>query len=263
MTTRELLEMATLDALGLLEPSERDSFERAFKSAPVSVRRQVVREQRRLAADESLLPAVEIPAGLRERVLAAVREAMSTMRVDSPSDVLARILPNPVSMRRNVTPLWRAACIAFASATIMLLLAGFSLQQEIQRAVSASRDANLVSIISQEMGPEFAQALLSPQAQRVTFNKVPGTTTGSAAVLFDPESDLAFLMVNELKIYEGQYSLAIVDDQGRIKEKIATFAYTGGMSGRPMKIAQHLTSGTHLAILAPQSDKMLMRTTIV
>jgi hypothetical protein len=254
--------MATLDALGLLEPNEREAFERAFGSASPSIQRQVVREQRRLAADESLLPDVEPSANLRERVVAAVREAMSSVRVDSPSDVLARILPDPVSMRRNVTPLWRAACIAFASATIMLLLAGFSLQQEIQRAMSAREDANFAAIMTQDLGPEFADALLSPKAQRVAFSKAEGTRRGNAAIYYDPESELAYLVCNDMDVYDGSYTLAVVDENGTVQEELTTFAYRGGISGRSMEITQKLASGMTLAILAPQTDTPLMVATL-
>ncbi|MFG0257990.1 MAG: hypothetical protein ACF8GE_08830 [Phycisphaerales bacterium JB043] len=262
MTTRELLEMATLDALGLLEPNEREAFERAFSAAPPSIKRQVVREQRRLAADESLLPSVEPSANLRERVIAAVREAMSSVRVDSPSDVLARILPDPVSMRRNVTPLWRAACIAFASATIMLLLAGFSLQQEIQRAIMAQEDAGFAELMTRDLGPEFPEALLSPKANRVAFSMTENTNRGNAALYFDPESELAYLVCHELDVYEGEYTLAVVDENGDVQEELATFAYNGGISGRSMKIAQKLATGMQLAILAPQTDTPLMVATL-
>src|SRR5438105_666068 len=79
MNTHDLLEMASLDAMGLLDPEEREAFERAFRAAPPPLQAQIRREQLRFSAADDILPQVEPPLGLRARVIAAVREAMQTM----------------------------------------------------------------------------------------------------------------------------------------------------------------------------------------
>ena len=62
--TRDLLEYAALDALGLLDDAEREEFERAFRAASPEVQAMVRREQTRAADIDAILPRVEAPAGL-------------------------------------------------------------------------------------------------------------------------------------------------------------------------------------------------------
>ena len=52
----QLLELAVLDAHGLLEPIEADLFNRSFHDAPASVQDEIVQLQRDFACDETLLP---------------------------------------------------------------------------------------------------------------------------------------------------------------------------------------------------------------
>ncbi len=119
MTTRELIEHASLDALGLLDESERAAFEAAFQGASPEVQALVRREQKRFADAEALLPDVAPPPGLKYKVLAAMREAIAGISAPVPEDagVLARI---GGSSWWNSASLWRAACIGFATASVVL-----------------------------------------------------------------------------------------------------------------------------------------------
>jgi hypothetical protein len=56
MTAYELIEMAVLDALGILDEEERASFERAFAAAAPGLQAQVRAEQARLVDLVDLLP---------------------------------------------------------------------------------------------------------------------------------------------------------------------------------------------------------------
>ena len=79
MKTQELIELAVLDAMGLLDEAEREAFEAGFSSASPAVQAQVRREQTRLCLSEALLPDEEPPAGLRALVVEAVRKAMASV----------------------------------------------------------------------------------------------------------------------------------------------------------------------------------------
>ena len=52
MTTGEMLELAAVDALGLLDDAEREAFDAAFRRAPSAVRELVRAEQARVAAEK-------------------------------------------------------------------------------------------------------------------------------------------------------------------------------------------------------------------
>ncbi|MEE8153713.1 MAG: hypothetical protein V3T53_02005 [Phycisphaerales bacterium] len=76
MTRQELLELAALDALGLLDRYEAALYTRSFHYASAPVQDEIVRLQAEIASDESLLPLDEPDSSLRERVLRKVAEAI-------------------------------------------------------------------------------------------------------------------------------------------------------------------------------------------
>jgi len=244
MTTRELLELASLDAMGLLDDNEHEAFESAFRAAAPAVRRQVRREQERLTGDTSTLPDVDPPADLRDRVMGRVREAMVSAR----TDVVGRIVPEEFSIRANVSPLWRAACIGFATATLVLFGVGYSMQSQYNEALAAGQSGEIAAI-AQQLGPKFEQVLLSPTAQRVAFaSNVNDTSTGSpelqAAVYFDHETATAFLVCRNLPEVDGlsDYRLVVVDENGAEESSITKFPYTGGLVGAPIPVDVRLAN---------------------
>ncbi|TVQ61699.1 MAG: hypothetical protein EA378_08110 [Phycisphaerales bacterium] len=124
MTTADLIELAALDVLALLDPDEREAFERALASAGPAVQAQIRREQTRIAQLDTLLPEVDAPADLRARVIEAVRtasvdaleeELLSVRRLrHAAGRTGAAMLPT-----RRVSPVWRASSIGFATAAVV------------------------------------------------------------------------------------------------------------------------------------------------
>jgi len=244
MTTRELLELASLDAMGLLDERERLAFERAFRAAAPAVRRQVRREQERLTGDVSTLPDIEPPAELRGRVISSVRDAIATAR----QDVVGQIVPENFSLRANVSPLWRAACIGFATATLVLFGVGYSLQSQYSETLAIGQSGEIAEI-AQQLGPKFEQVLLSPTAQRVAFTSSasdPSETPGDlrAALYIDEESKTAFLVCRNLPtVGDGnEFRLVLVDETGGQGPVLTKFRYTGGLVGASIPVDLRLTS---------------------
>ncbi len=245
MTTRELLELASLDAMGLLDDSEHEVFESAFRAAAPAVQRQVRREQERLTGDTSTLPQVDPPAELRERVLGRVRGAMTAAR----ADVVGRIVPEEFSIRANVSPLWRAACIGFATATLVLFGVGYSMQSQYNEALRVGQSGEIAAI-AQELGPRFEQVLLSPTAERVAFASTVSNTPADApqlraTIFVDHETQTAFLVCRNLPEFDGvaDYRLVVVDAQGDEQAQLARFPYTGGLVGESIPVDIRLTNG--------------------
>ncbi len=243
MTTRELLELASLDAMGLLDDNEHEAFEGAFRAAAPAVQRQVRREQERLTGDTSTLPDVDPPAELRERVLGRVRDAMATAR----ADVVGRIVPEEFSIRANVSPLWRAACIGFATATLVLFGVGYSMQSQYNDALRAGQSGEIAAI-AQRLGPRFEQVLLSPTSERVAFASTVGSTSPEspqlqAAVYLDHETQTAFLVCRNLPEVDGvaDYRLVVIDEDGAERSMIAKLPYTGGLFGAPVPVDVRLS----------------------
>ena len=128
MTQRELLELAALDALGLLDEFEAAYYTRSYHDAPATIQDEIKRIQAELAADPRLLPGDEPDPGLRERVLKAVAQAIE--REES------RLAPLATIGRRRAGELrregrfrlqasgqfWRAACFVLAGVAVVFSL---------------------------------------------------------------------------------------------------------------------------------------------
>lgn len=250
MKREDLFEMATLDALGLLEPEERRVFEDIFRDASPALQHEIRREQRRVTDIERSLPAVEPPASLRGRVLAAVLDAMTAMNPARAGDVLARIGATEwVTVRRQVSPLWRAACIGFATATIGLVGVGFHLGNLRDAAWRDSYDRDLTQLITQDLGAEFVNRLLDPFSQKVSFVPAADGFNARATILIDPDTRTAYLVTQDFPVTFGEYRLVIVNDAGEIERSVATFTASGKLSGTLLNGV--IEPGSPLAIVPP------------
>jgi len=262
MTTRELLELASLDAMGLLDEQERVAFERAFRAAAPAVRRQVRREQERLTGDVSTLPEIDPPADLRERVLDSVRVAIAAAR----QDVVGRIVPEEFSLRANVSPLWRAACIGFATATLVLMGVGYTMQTQYNQALAVGQSGEIAEI-ARELGPKFEQVLLSPTAERVAFATTASYPGGGsageagelrAALYVDVETRTAFLVCRNLPSMENdEFRLVVVTEDGAAGDVLTKFRYTGGLVGASIPVDVRLQQG-RLGIISIDGDAPIM-----
>jgi len=157
-------------------------------------------------------------------------------------------------MRRNVSPLWRAACIGFATATVVLMGVAFTMQSTFDESLQAFRDGDLAQQIAEKIGPRFVDTLLSPSADRVNFTPVADNPGKSGAVLLiDRETNLAFLVCKDLPKIDGQYALVVTDAEGKSIKTIARFETAGELNGRP--IDGGVAPGMQLAIFAENSPR--------
>ncbi|MHC4447842.1 MAG: hypothetical protein ACYSXF_08695, partial [Planctomycetota bacterium] len=76
LTREDLLELAALDALGLLDEFDTAHYTRSFHDAPAAVQDEIKQRQAELAADTTLLPEEGPTPSLRQRVLDVVGEAV-------------------------------------------------------------------------------------------------------------------------------------------------------------------------------------------
>lgn len=227
-TTQELLELAQLDVLGLLDADEREAFERSFRAAAPEVQAQVRREQTRLAGNglDTMLPRVEPPLGLRARVLAAIREAMQTMTtVTSGDPVVGRIVPEIIPSR-GVNRWWRAGAIGSLAASIVFGFAALQMRADNKLLSNAQESERLSRLFFQDFGPQFENAFLSHTTRFVQFS--PGDASSSvgaakATLLLDGASKRAQLFVKNFSEASGKYSLVVVDQSGRTQRAVLEF----------------------------------------
>ena len=96
MSRDDLLELAALDAFGLLDDYEAALFTRSFHHAPVGVQDEIRELQAEYAGDEALLPEVGPDATLKARVLRSVATAIEEESIE--------LAPLATIGRRRSTP---------------------------------------------------------------------------------------------------------------------------------------------------------------
>lgn len=266
MTTRDLLEQASLDALGLLDEQERKDFERAFAAAPSEVKAQLRREQSRFADLDRWLPAVEPPADLKGRVMAAVRNAIESV---STPEVAGRIAVAPTHWW-HAAPLWRAAAIGFATASVVLAGFFFSVSQANKRIVELT-DSNQLTDLNLRQGGKLDDVLLSVaknNRQTVVFDMAPGVAASMELVLdFNNESGDALLVTRGLPVADGEYSLVVLGDDGKPLQILKQFEAAGGATMAQLSLksrdgVEAMKSLGKLALVGPMTrggqDQILM-----
>ncbi|MBX3404244.1 MAG: hypothetical protein KF699_12615 [Phycisphaeraceae bacterium] len=225
MTTHELLELASLDALGLLDADERESFERAFRAAAPAVQAQIRREQLRAAVGDELLPAVEAPPGLRARVLAAVREAITgsfTVRRISGGAVVPELRPV-----YGVHRIWRIGAIGCAAAAIVLGFTTLQLRTDYRDIRDGLSDHVVRDAILKDFSSRFSVAMFDPTTRFVQFApEVQGAEpafAGKALLVLDPDARTGQLFVKDLPSGGAEFELIVEDESGNVTTADITF----------------------------------------
>lgn len=212
MKTQELLELAALDALGLLDEAERDAFDLAFRAAPPALQAQIRREQTRIAGDDSLLPKVEAPMGLKARVLAAWREAIEAVSERSVSRRLVGALTLLPS--RGVSPLWRAGAIGCAAASVVLAVFMVNIRGQFDALADASNQLSRQEYFAKEFGPRFQRLFFSETTEHVAFVPTSSNVRMQAKLMIDPETSTGLLYASQLPDAPGGYALVALDKDG-------------------------------------------------
>lgn len=224
MTTHELLEMASLDAMGLLDADEREAFERAFRAASPALQAQVRREQLRLSRMDELLPNVEPPIGLRARVVAAVRDAIGQMTVRTLVPGSGGKAAPALRRSEGVHRFWRAAAIGSAAASLVLAYTAVQFRGE-YLATTDVLSANAINDhLMRDFGARFKQLILDPASRKFAFHTQEGRqTTARATLLVDAASKRGHLLLSDLSSADGLLEVVTLDRDGRASAPLASF----------------------------------------
>lgn len=237
MTTRDLLENASLDALGLLEETERDEFERAFRAASPEVQAMIRREQVRFSDIDAWLPQVEQPVGLKAKVLDAWRSAVSAMQ--EAAEPVGQIGPGQawIGRRQFTAPLWRAACIGFATATLVLGGATYWVSH-VNSQISTLMAQNIQVDDLGRLGPRYREILFSPNHHERAFAPAAADVApqAKAVLVYDAEKRTAVLVCDKLPSATGHYTLVFESDDGKSGEIKRQFDATGGVAAIPVEL---------------------------
>jgi len=236
MTREELLELAALDAFGLLDEYEAALFTRSFHHAPVAVQDEVKQLQAAFASDKNLLPDVEPSPELRQKVLDAVTKAIEAESIELAP--LAMIGSHTVRNRSMVErlalsssgPVWRAA--AFVLAGVVVVLAYFSSQQwdHANRIAQAAMGIQTADQLEDLIGDGFKAFVGNPNCLRRVLRPTAEATEMHAVVFVNEGSEEAFLFAVGLPQQNDLYTVSATDSN-RNRVLSQTFDPIGMVTG--------------------------------
>jgi hypothetical protein len=226
MTRDELLELAPLDALGLLDEYDALLFARGFHAASENVRSEIREFQAAVAGDAALLPEVELPAGMRSRVIAAVRREADEAVDLAPLATIGRTRPSAAAMltldRPGMAPVngirprrrffdslasqgWRAAAFALTASLIVAMYFGsqildrnrelFSMVRQMQAEQSTAAALNQ---LSEGAGDAWLLQARKPGTTRIALVGSSADIPTSGMVFVDPKSGVGSLILHGL-----------------------------------------------------------------
>ena len=234
MSTKELYELASLDALGFLDDEERRDFEREYAKATPEIQSQIRREQLRHAVQVDLLPEIEPPAGLKSRVLEAVCSAITGVSHE-PVGQIGR--QDSFRIVNNQAPFWRAACIAFATASMVLALFVVRVNEKSNEISGMLSDSQLNQQIMDELSPQFVNVLFAENMSRVPFSPIAtdaDSVIPEAHMFIERDNGSGYVMLRNLPELHSEYTLECRDAYGNIVAK-TSFINMGGLIPVPFK----------------------------
>jgi hypothetical protein len=262
MNREELIELAALDAYGLLDQYDAAIYTRSLLDASAAVQDEVRQLQAAIALDESLLPDDMPPAELRGQVLGAVRRAIEQEAsrlapiatigrrpaaaagavATAPAVAPARLSRLGRLVFGGQSPMWRAASFALAGALVALFLSygrALSYNEQITRAAIQQRDLDWlgpqVPALRDYFMADTESVLLreiSPRGQDKAFARVYWLEGESAAMLMIdglPTSD-------EQTGAELTYEIAVTDAAG-VRHRLSTFVSRGTLQTERLALA--------------------------
>ncbi len=255
MKTQELIELAVLDAMGLLDEQEREAFDAAFDAAAPAIQAQVRREQTRLSVSEHLLPDVEPPAGLRAMVLEAVRKALPA----ASRHRRLRALAMGLTPSRQVSPIWRAASVGFAAAAVTFGLTFMHNLGEFDRLAKAVESDRLLSDMQGAVGSPYVVSLLTdPKTEARSFAAMPGVTRGEARLWLNStwgEGEGVLLAMSNLPAVQNNTIYVCTYAGGTLGEIVHEFQAQAGVQMVSFRSPEART--TRLALAARDPDGAL------
>lgn len=245
-----LFEQATLDALGILSDEEVALFEAALREAPEQLRRQLIR-QHALSADLSdLLPDVEPPASLRDRVLRAVNAAIAESKGEAKVPHRAAAVAvsgarHRVLNARRVHSMWRSAAVGLAVAVVAISAILLQVQDDVRQGSELAEEAELFESI----GFGYVEDVLVEDRTRRYFMTATAEAPASAraSLLYFPEKDEARLYVSRLPAdAKTIYRVVSTDGNGGNQVELARFTVDRPITS--IKVP-HFAEAMHIAIV--------------
>jgi hypothetical protein len=274
----ELLELASADALGLLDEQERRDFEAAFAVASPRVQ-ALIRDQQLLEARQQIasLPEVIQPLSLRERVLSKVFGFASadsavagridgslsgSARMDSRIDPgLDRRLSQSLPPMRHVSRWWRAGAIGSLAAVVALGVMTLQMRGMLDKINRDMATGQVADTFRVEFTGRFETALVNPGTKLVQFASTQtGDSSPKAAVLINPTTKTGQLVCKDLPEARAVV-LTMTLPGGESKKVVTTFTPSNARAFVQLD-GLSTVAGTRYELRVAGTDELLMTATM-
>lgn len=162
---KQLIELAVLDAHGLLEPIESDLFNRSFHDAPASIQDDIIRMQRDFALDETYLPTISPPDSLKRRVLRSVAQAADKEAQRLAPLALIGARANAARSMNGLTKpayFWRTAALILFGVAVVFGIMAVDSNRRATRISQLAMNFDTSSTITDALGVEYASFIDNP-----------------------------------------------------------------------------------------------------
>jgi hypothetical protein len=231
----ELIEQASLDALGLLDAFEAAHYAKSFHAAPASVQEEIRQLQAEIATDASLLSDEEPPAGLRGRVMGAVMDSIehetrelqpiatigSRARRVAATGATATDIAGVVrdermniqyrSMQRSVA-VWRAASVALAASLLGSFLWLNVITHEAMSIAQLAQGQATQAQLIEMLGSDYA-TFSGNKTMKIRSLAALAGQAGAAILYCDPKNGDGYLVGFGLAEV-GTYTIRSIADDG-------------------------------------------------
>jgi hypothetical protein len=253
---KQLLELAVLEAHGLLEPIESDLFTRSFHDAPASIQEEILRLQEKLALDDSLLPVENPPAELRKRVLLAVAETADkeAQRLAPLALIGARASAAQAQLGASRPVIfWRTSAIVLFGVAVVLAVITLDAQRKANRnaqiALNSTTNAELTAMI----GYKFSEFIGNPYCQVTNLERADGNSNGYLRIALNERFGDGFLLGIDLD--EGEEIIIQgTTANGEIIE-LARITADSHIIGRGFNVDQSLVKGMTITAIDAKTGK--------
>ena len=270
----ELIEQASLDALGLLDEFEAAHYARSFHAAPASVQEEVRRIQAAVATDGALLADEQPAPDLRDRVLGAVQAAVDeearqlkpiatigsrAMRRDAVDAATAEAIERErmnlrLQMTQRTVSLWRAASVGLAASLVAALVWVNAFRSGMDRIEQLVQNNATAQQVEEALGVGFRALLNDPN--RVVFSMAASDPAAFGAVFHITEDDTVFIVTLGLVANES-YTVRAVTGSGNLD--LGTFMVGPGVSGCRLASADLRDPGLLGIEVRDRSGKVVMK----
>ena len=275
----ELLELAPLEALGLLDDIEERRFDIGYSEASTAIQSEVQDLQAAVAAEFGSASKDGPDRSLRYRVLASLSAAIDaddtacapiaaigdpTAYRRSPNQTTTELhadaVANAVRVDRAARSamLWRAAALTFGCGLLVVLFFANNLAQTTRDLAHLALSNEVRLELRERVGFTYLSYLDSSTAEVVALG---GTTGDGAGVLFiEVKNNSGLFVAFDLPESEGPFTLVAVDPTSGVRTQLATVANAGQFAAMEFALSNQ-TAGSVFEVLNAEGD-VVLRTSV-